>query len=253
MTRLVGWQLVCAPSAMIFALFVPSCATKDYVRTTVDPLDNRVGEVERRTEENATTVSDLDRRLGRVDEIARGADDRATDAGRAAALADEKATQAEGVAKDAQELAEAGAGRIETVERVLENFDNYRLLASEDALFAFGRSDLGEEARVQLDALMARIDANSSYAIEVEGHTDPTGSSEFNLGLSQRRAEVVLRYLTDRHDVPLRRVFNLGVGSQRPVADNKTREGRRRNRRVEVRVYVPKVTVDSASPRSVDR
>lgn len=253
MKRLVSSQLVFASSAMIFALFVSSCATKDYVRTTVDPLDNRVGEVERRTEENATAVTDLDRRLGRVDEIARGADDRATDAGSAAALADEKASQAEGVAKDAKELAEAGAGRIDTVERVLENFDHYRLLASEDVLFALGRSDLGEEAKGQLDGLMARIDASSSYAIEVEGHADPTGSSEFNLGLSQRRAEGVLRYLTVKHDVPLRRVFNLGVGSQRPVGDNKTREGRRRNRRVEVRVYVPKITVDSASPRSTGR
>ena len=63
------------------------------------------------------------------------------------------------------------------------------------------------------------------------------GNAGYNQELSQRRAMTVARYLSAEHEIPLRRIQMLGIGSEKPVADNKTREGRMQNRRVEVKVY----------------
>ena len=71
--------------------------------------------------------------------------------------------------------------------------------------------------------------------IEVQGYTDNTGDEQYNIGLSQRRAEAVERYLVSKN-IPLFRVSIVGLGKDKPVADNKTRDGRAQNRRVEVRV-----------------
>jgi len=77
--------------------------------------------------------------------------------------------------------------------------------------------------------------------LEVTGYADSTGNTERNRSLSQRRADAVIRYLVEQHQIPLRRIVTpYGFGESNPVADNKTREGRAQNRRVEVKVLVNK-------------
>src|SRR5258706_15403006 len=79
------------------------------------------------------------------------------------------------------------------------------------------------------------------YVVEVSGFADATGSVARNRALSQRRADAVIRYLVENHQIPLRRIVTpYGFGETNPVADNKTREGRTENRRVEVKVLVSK-------------
>ena len=192
----------------------------------------------RQTEENAADLDEFDRRLARVDEVAQGADGSALDAQRAATQADEKATEARSQADDAHELAETSLGRIDAVERVIQDLDKYRQLGKESVLFAFGSSRLGESARTKLGGLMTKVAGHERYVIEVVGYTDSTGPAEFNLALSRSRADAVVRHLTVKHNVPPRRIFTIGLGDQVPVANNKTRERRRENRRVEVSVYV---------------
>ncbi len=75
--------------------------------------------------------------------------------------------------------------------------------------------------------------------IEVQGFTDKTGPASFNETLSQERADAVARYLANEHKIPVRSISTLGSGYALPVADDKTRDGRKQNRRVEVRLYVP--------------
>ena len=72
------------------------------------------------------------------------------------------------------------------------------------------------------------------YMIEVQGYTDNTGDEQYNIGLSQRRAEAVERYLVSKN-IPLFRVSIVGLGKDKPVADNKTRDGRFRQIKVELR------------------
>ncbi|HSO76578.1 MAG TPA: OmpA family protein, partial [Blastocatellia bacterium] len=77
------------------------------------------------------------------------------------------------------------------------------------------------------------------YVIEIKGYADSTGDVARNRVLSQQRADAVVRYLQENHDIPLRRMITpYGYGEMRPVADNSSPDGRRQNRRVEVKLLV---------------
>ena len=75
--------------------------------------------------------------------------------------------------------------------------------------------------------------------IEVQGFTDRTGPADYNERLSEARAQEVARYLANEYKIPLRSIYLLGSGYAQPVADDNTREGRKQNRRVEIRLLVP--------------
>jgi len=118
-------------------------------------------------------------------------------------------------------------------------------------LFGFERSQLDETAQAALDEVAGKLGPHKRYVIEVRGFTDKSGNRDYNLALSERRANAVVRYLTTRHNVPLYRIQKLGLGNDAPVADNKTRDGREKNRRVEVKVYAadePGLTAQGTTP-----
>ena len=102
-----------------------------------------------------------------------------------------------------------------------------------DVLFDFDKSDIKVEAAAELDALAEIIKANPGTALEVQGHTDSRGSEAYNQGLSERRAQSVVGYLSDQ-GVAADRMTAVGFGENRPVASNDTAEGRALNRRVEI-------------------
>src|ERR671926_510763 len=85
------------------------------------------------------------------------------------------------------------------------------------------------------------------YVLEVSGYADSRGSVNLNRQLSQRRADAVIRYLVENHNIPLRRIVTpYGYGESNAVADNATREGREQNRRVEVKVLVSRGLIQGA-------
>ncbi|HEY6863265.1 MAG TPA: OmpA family protein [Burkholderiales bacterium] len=104
-----------------------------------------------------------------------------------------------------------------------------------DALFDFDKSAIRADAQGRLDDVVARAKGVSVEAVNVVGHTDSIGSDEYNMKLSQRRAASVKDYLV-KHGVPASRVHTQGKGESAPIADNKTREGRQKNRRAEIEV-----------------
>ena len=107
--------------------------------------------------------------------------------------------------------------------------------------FRLGSSVLNPDAKSKLDAIATKALNAKGYVLEVTGYADSTGNTERNRSLSQRRADAVIRYLVEQHQIPLRRIVTpYGFGESNPVADNKTREGRAQNRRVEVKVLVNK-------------
>ena len=73
--------------------------------------------------------------------------------------------------------------------------------------------------------------------VEIQGHTDNTGTDEVNMALGHKRAEGVMMYLYKQHRIPLHRMSVVSMGSSMPIADNGTRDGRAQNRRVEILVY----------------
>ena len=88
-----------------------------------------------------------------------------------------------------------------------------------------------------LDNAVGQLQNTRDYILEIQGFTDSTGSATKNLELSRKRADSVVRYLTSKHNIPLRRISMLGLGEDDPSADNSTREGRKQARRVEIRVF----------------
>jgi outer membrane protein OmpA-like peptidoglycan-associated protein len=229
-----------------FSLFTGACATKKYVRNTVSPVQTQVTDVSKRTDENKASIGDLDRNVARVDEKTMEADRKAVAAGQAADKANQAANQAQSAANQAQQGVQQANQQIASVDQKygsqFGNLDNYQLVGTEKVYFRINRSDLSKEDKAKLDQALQSLQANKNYVIEVEGFTDKTGGRALNLELARRRAETVTRYLSVDHNIPLRKIHDLGVGSDFPDADNKTRAARKENRRVEIRMYALDIT-----------
>ncbi|HYZ83798.1 MAG TPA: OmpA family protein [Bryobacteraceae bacterium] len=220
--------------AMLIVFGTTGCATKKYVRQTVGPVESRVASNEKKTADHSSAIGELENNLSRTDEKALEADRKAVTAGQEAQKANQAAMAAATRADEARALAESTGNSLN---EVVTNLDNYQPVTSQAILFPVNRYTLTKEAQQQLDDAVAQLGQAGNYVLEVQGFTDSTGSKEFNLRLAQRRADSVVRYLTVKHNVPLRKINVLGIGEDNFAADNKTREGRKQNRRVEVKVY----------------
>jgi OOP family OmpA-OmpF porin len=102
-------------------------------------------------------------------------------------------------------------------------------------LFDFDRSNVKPEAAKILDRLVAFMQENKTSKVTLSGHTDNVGSDAYNQKLSERRVTAVREYVVKK-GVDAGRISGQGFGESKPIADNKTREGRAKNRRVEIKV-----------------
>lgn len=240
-------------------------ATRKHVKSVSDPLDRRLGGLEAKSREVDTTLSAHEKGIASAEEQAKSADQHATAAMTEAKSAQERITQvdeksttataaANKNATEARGVADRGLGKATEVEQRLESLENYQVAVTQSVLFGFGQSKLTSDATKLLDEAAAEATKHTRYVIEVQGFTDKSGPADANLMLSRQRADEVVRYLTMQHKIPLYRIYQLGAGEMVPVADEKTREGRKQNRRVEVKVYSAdsdgkKVTASSSGAR----
>lgn len=104
-----------------------------------------------------------------------------------------------------------------------------------DAFFDFDKSVLKPEAKAKLDDLVSKISGINLEVIIAVGHTDSVGTDAYNQKLSVARSEAVKAYLVSK-GLEKNRVYTEGKGEKQPIADNKTKEGRAKNRRVEIEV-----------------
>ena len=104
-----------------------------------------------------------------------------------------------------------------------------------DAFFDFDKSTLKADGKAKLDDLVGKVKGINLEVIIAVGHTDSVGTDAYNQKLSVRRAEAVKAYLVSK-GIEKNRVYTEGKGEKQPVADNKTKEGRAKNRRVEIEV-----------------
>jgi outer membrane protein OmpA-like peptidoglycan-associated protein len=247
-------------SAAVIAAFTlagTGCATKKYVAKTVDPVEKRVSGTESKNTDqdkelatHAGQIQELDKDLSLNKERLGDVDAKATAAGAAAKQAGERAegamtaangaqTSANGAqtsANNARSFAEQG---LTQMGKTVEAMNKFQLLKAESVLFPVNQAKLEKDGKEQLADLAKMTNGLDRFIVEVQGFTDKTGSPALNEALSAQRAQEVARYLVNEHKIPVRSVTTLGSGYAAPVADDKTREGRKLNRRVEVRLYVP--------------
>jgi peptidoglycan-associated lipoprotein len=194
----------------LVALGAGACATKKYVRTEVGEVNHKAdalaGDLEK-------TQQRIQRNETRIDEVGRDAD-----AGKAdAAAAMSKAT-------DAQKAARGKL--IYTV-----------TLSSDKVKFPFAKAQIADDAKAEVEEALAPIVAeNKGVYFEIEGHTDSTGPSEYNMKLGEARAMAVRDYIHDHLGIALSRLSVMSYGETQPVADNTTPQSRAENRRVVVKV-----------------
>jgi outer membrane protein OmpA-like peptidoglycan-associated protein len=148
---------------------------------------------------------------------------------------------ARGGAKAAQETADAAIDGVSAANDRISALDDYTPQTVTAVNFNVNSAVLTADAKTKLDDLAAKASSTKGYVIEIAGFTDSTGGMEKNRVLSQHRADSVIRYLVEKHQIPLRRIVTpYGYGKTNPITDNSTRQGREQNRRVEVKLLVNK-------------
>ena len=202
------------------------CATKNYVSKQTAPLIQQTNDLNDKTAANNRAIKDTDERATAGITKAQGSADSAT---QSAQTAKQSATDATSAANDA-------VHRADSLASVVAGLDNYQPIGNASVTFGFDKYNLTKDDKAQLDTFAATLTSAKSYILEVTGGTDSAGSAEYNYALSQRRADAVVQYLASKYSIPAHRFYLIGIGKDKEVADNTTREGRAKNRRVEIRV-----------------
>jgi outer membrane protein OmpA-like peptidoglycan-associated protein len=246
--------------AFVLSLMGTGCiATHKYVAKTVSPIESRVTSTEAKNTDQDKQLADqgkdidtLTTDLSRTKERVTDADAKAVAAGQSAQRAGERADNAQRSAEGAQKsadgartIAERTNQRADVIEKNMEAMNKFQVAKTVTVLFPLNQAKLDDEAKAELDELAKMTSGKDRYIVEVQGFTDKTGSALGNEQLSQARAASVARYLVNEQKIPVRSITTLGSGYALPVADDKTREGRKQNRRVEVRLFVPEATQSS--------
>jgi outer membrane protein OmpA-like peptidoglycan-associated protein len=200
-----------------------ACATKKFVRTSVGEVNEKVDTLAKSVEENQERTKANEARIGEVDQRV--------------AQADQKAVQAGSRANEAYSAAEAVNAKAEALDKASKRLIYEVVLSEDKGNFKFGKATMPDEAKAEIDALVQQLKSEPKGAyIEIEGHTDSAGTPDSNYQLGLERAENVKRYIYEQHQVPLHRINVISYGEDKPIAPNKTRDGRAQNRRVVIKV-----------------
>jgi outer membrane protein OmpA-like peptidoglycan-associated protein len=146
---------------------------------------------------------------------------------------------ARGGAKAAQDTADAAVAGVNATNSRITSLDDYSVQSTATVNFKVASYVLSPEAKQALDEVAQAATGLKGYVIEITGFASADGDAKKNKVLSQRRAQAVIDYLVESHNIPLRRIgTSYGFGELQAVADNSTLEGRQQNRRVEVKLLV---------------
>jgi len=171
-------------------------ARKKWVNRQVDPVKDRVNELDQLQAKNANDIKDVDSR----------AQAGIKNAMTAANTADQHAQDASNRANAANQLATTASTRTSALNTTVVNLDQYQTVSSTSVKFAAGRTTLGPTAKSDLDALATTLSSQKGYIIEVQGY------SKAGVQTSQAMADAVARYLVTEHQVPVYRIYKSGLG-----------------------------------------
>ncbi|HXJ41214.1 MAG TPA: OmpA family protein, partial [Bryobacteraceae bacterium] len=212
--------------------------------TRVRPVESRAGKLEARATATEGRADQLESRAGEIEKRSTVLEGKQQETAQQVVAVKETATQA----GDAAHQANTGVAKLG--DRVT-NLDEYEPKTSATVLFAVNSARLTPAGKADLDGLISQLANEKGYMVEVAGFADTTGNPDRNQVLSEQRASSVVRYLQEEGNVPLRRILApAGLGTSHAAADNKSPDGRKQNRRVEVRILVNRGITGSASPET---
>jgi outer membrane protein OmpA-like peptidoglycan-associated protein len=186
-------------------------ARKKYVQRQTQPIRDRINELDELTAGNTKMIKDVDARAQQGIQLASAkaneADQHAIDAGNKAQMAQQTATQAN--------------TRLTTVEQVVGNIDQYKAATQTEIRFRPGQSVLSQNAKTALDDMATPLKSQRGYIIEVQGFS--SGHGQTAIATSQKMADSVVRYLVLNHDIPVYRIYVVGMGNA-PVPSASTED-----------------------------
>ncbi len=199
---------------VVLSVAASGCATKKYVSHEVGEINQKVDNLSGEVEKTQARVKSTEVRLDSVD----------------------KQSQT-GIA-EAKGSAAAAMNKAQDAERAAKGKLLYTVTLSNDKVtFPLNRAEVSDDAKKMVDEAIAPIVAeNKGVFFEIEGHTDGTGEHVYNEKLGEERALAVRNYLHDLHNIALSRIEVISYAETKPVADNKSKEGRAQNRRVVIKV-----------------
>jgi outer membrane protein OmpA-like peptidoglycan-associated protein len=204
-----------------------ACASKKFVRTSVGEVNDKIDSQGRSLEETQERTRRNEGRIGEVDQKAQAAAQSAQQANDAASAASRSASEARSEAN----------GKFDTIDKNNRRLVYEVVLSEDSGNFKFGKTALPDEAKAKIDEMVAQLKQDpKNVFIEIEGHTDNIGDKAINQKLGLERAEAVQRYLYEQYQIPLHKMNAISYGSEKPIAPNKTRDGRAQNRRVVIKV-----------------
>ncbi len=178
-------------------------ASKGYVQRHVQPIRDRVNELDELTASNSKTTRDVDARAEQGIQLASAK----------ANVADEHALEATNQAQMAQQRATAVDTRLSTVETMVGNIDQYKSAPQTEIRFRPGQTVLSKQAKDALDEIAAQLKNQHGYVIEVEGFS--SGQGQAAIANSRKMADSVVRYLVLNHEIPAYRIYVIGMGNAR--------------------------------------
>jgi len=185
-------------------------ARKKYVQRQMTPIRNRVNELDELTAANSKNIKDVD---ARAQEGIRQSMEKANEA-------DQHALAAGNTAQQAHQTAQQATTRLQTVETVVSNYDQYAASNQTEIRFRSGQTALSKNAKDALDELANGLKDQKNYIIEIQGFAP--GGSAASIQSSQRMADSVVRYLVINHEIPVYRVYTLGMGNAKLQAASQT-------------------------------
>ena len=234
-------------AALAATLAFSGCATKKYVTQTTTPIRTDVDKVQAQTNQQGQKIDQQGQTIDQQKQQLDQTNTQLSATNERAVAADQRAGDAINRADSANAKSDKNASDINELRSVVANLDDYKAVKEVVVPFGFDRDVLNADAKQQLDSLVADQSMLKHYFIAVEGFTDKTGNSEYNAALSRRRADRVVQYLVAEHNIPIYRIHMIGLGSQKPAEEGRTRAANAKNRRVEVTIYSADQNVATAS------
>ena len=194
-------------------------ARKKYVARQTQPIRDRINELDELTAANSKQIKDADARAQQGIQLASAK----------ANEADQHAIEAGNKAQAAQQTADQAHARLNNVEQVVTNIDQYQPTTQAEIRFRPGQTVLSKNAKAALDEMAAPLKGQHGYVVEVQGFS--SGHGQAAIADSQKMAESVVRYLVLNHDIPVYRIYLVGMGNA-PLQATATDESKPKPKRI---------------------